>query len=232
MRKGEIKKQEILETAERLFCKDGYETTSVQDILDVLHTSKGSFYHHYASKDMLIESICSRRAEELSRLVSSRLSLKASAVENLNVLFSGFIPLGGEKLTFLLMILPVFNMPEGRQVRYGYCESLLEAFLPDVTGQLISGTMNGELYCPDAEHSARIALMILNNLWCRICSVIISDLNNGHDTDLAELLRMTDSCRVSVEKVLSAPFGSFVLLNMNDLKLLYGQIGQHWNKKA
>jgi hypothetical protein len=47
--------------------------------------------------------------------------------------------------------------------------------------------------------------MILNNLWCRICSVIISDLNNGHDTDLAELLRMTDSCRVSVEKVLSAP---------------------------
>ena len=50
MRKGDIRKQEILATAEQLFCRNGYEQTSVQDIIDCLHSSKGSFYHHYASK--------------------------------------------------------------------------------------------------------------------------------------------------------------------------------------
>ena len=39
MKKGEIKKQEILQTAEAMFCRNGYDKTSVQDILDALHTS-------------------------------------------------------------------------------------------------------------------------------------------------------------------------------------------------
>ena len=45
MLKGDLRKKQILETAEKMFCRDGYEKTSVQDILDVLHLSKGSFYH-------------------------------------------------------------------------------------------------------------------------------------------------------------------------------------------
>ena len=63
MRKGDIRKQEILATAEQLFCRNGYEQTSVQDIIDCLHSSKGSFYHHYASKEALLEGICRNRAE-------------------------------------------------------------------------------------------------------------------------------------------------------------------------
>ena len=62
MRKGDLKKQEILKTAESRFCRFGYETTSVQDILDDLHTSKGSFYHHFESKESLLEEICRSRA--------------------------------------------------------------------------------------------------------------------------------------------------------------------------
>ena len=43
MRKGDEKRQEMLNVAERLFCLKGYEATSVQDILNVLHSSKGGF---------------------------------------------------------------------------------------------------------------------------------------------------------------------------------------------
>lgn len=47
MRKGDAKRQAILDVAEKLFYSKGYEATTVQDILDVLETSKGSFYHHF-----------------------------------------------------------------------------------------------------------------------------------------------------------------------------------------
>ena len=62
MKKGDIRKLEYIQTAERLFCKNGYEATSVQDILDTLHTSKGSFYHHFPSKESLLSAMCVRRA--------------------------------------------------------------------------------------------------------------------------------------------------------------------------
>ena len=51
MRKGEEKRQELLNAAEKLFCAKGYEGTSVQDILNVAEMSKGGFYHHFASKE-------------------------------------------------------------------------------------------------------------------------------------------------------------------------------------
>ena len=63
MLKGDLRKKQILETAERLFCENGYEKTSVQDILDVLRLSKGSFYHHYESKELLLSCICEKRAQ-------------------------------------------------------------------------------------------------------------------------------------------------------------------------
>ena len=62
MIKGEIRKRQILETAESLFAERGYEATSVQDILDVLHLSKGSFYHHFESKEIVLQKICENRA--------------------------------------------------------------------------------------------------------------------------------------------------------------------------
>lgn len=63
MRKGDEKRQEMLAVAERLFCTKGYEATSVQDILDVLPCSKGGFYPHFASKEMVLDTLCTQRAE-------------------------------------------------------------------------------------------------------------------------------------------------------------------------
>ena len=58
MRKGEEKRQVLLNAAEKLFCQQGYEKTSVQDILNVLHISKGGFYHHFASKEDVMKALC------------------------------------------------------------------------------------------------------------------------------------------------------------------------------
>lgn len=62
MRKGDEKKAEILAVSERLFLTRGYEATSIQDILDVLHTSKGGFYHHFVSKDAVLSTLCTQHA--------------------------------------------------------------------------------------------------------------------------------------------------------------------------
>ncbi len=49
---------EIIEAAEELFSTHGYENTSVQDIADKCGMTKGALYHHFESKEDLLEHIC------------------------------------------------------------------------------------------------------------------------------------------------------------------------------
>lgn len=47
----------ILDTATRLFLKNGYEKTSMQAIVQELGMSKGAIYHHFHSKEELFEQV-------------------------------------------------------------------------------------------------------------------------------------------------------------------------------
>ena len=64
MKKGDLRRQAILDTAEALFFQRGYEETSVQDILNAMGLSKGGFYHHFESKMSVLEAVSARRAEK------------------------------------------------------------------------------------------------------------------------------------------------------------------------
>ena len=231
MKKGEIKKQVILQTAETMFCRNGYETTSVQDILDALHTSKGSFYHHYASKELLLEEICRTRAKNGMEKTISGLTDSTSATENINRLFSGAMPLNGENLSFLRMLLPVFTLPEGRQVRAGYADALTEMMLPSTVKEIERGNETGEFYCTDPQHSAEMCWLLIHDCWIRICMLIIRNEQAGSETDLAELLSLTENYRRCVERLLSAPFGSIRLMNLDELIRLTEQIHYSWNRQ-
>ncbi len=231
MKKGEIKKQVILQTAETMFCRNGYETTSVQDILDALHTSKGSFYHHYASKELLLEEICRTRAKNGMEKIISGLTDSTSATENINRLFSGAMPLNGENLSFLRMLLPVFTLPEGRQVRAGYADALTEMMLPSTVKEIERGNETGEFYCTDPQHSAEMCWLLIHDCWIRICMLIIRNEQAGSETDPAELLSLTENYRRCVERLLSAPFGSIRLMNLDELIRLTEQIHYSWNRQ-
>ncbi len=56
-------KERILQTALRLFAKDGYEAVSVSDIAGELDMTKGALYRHYTNKRDILDSIVGRMAE-------------------------------------------------------------------------------------------------------------------------------------------------------------------------
>lgn len=47
----------IVNAAWKLFYEQGYEDTTVEEIIEVSHTSKGSFYHYFDGKDALLSSL-------------------------------------------------------------------------------------------------------------------------------------------------------------------------------
>lgn len=55
----------ILEEALKLFIEKGYESTSIQDIINNLGgLSKGAIYHHFKSKEDIFEAVCRKIGEE------------------------------------------------------------------------------------------------------------------------------------------------------------------------
>ena len=47
----------IVSTAWELFYKQGYDNTTVDEIIERSHTSKGAFYHYFKGKDSLLSSL-------------------------------------------------------------------------------------------------------------------------------------------------------------------------------
>jgi AcrR family transcriptional regulator len=73
--KREATRQDILAAASELFKAKGYETTSVDDIVDSANVAKGTFYYHFEKKDDLLMAIQELKLQESSN--NARQSLKA-----------------------------------------------------------------------------------------------------------------------------------------------------------
>ena len=78
----------ILDTAMRLFMEKGYEHTTIQDIVDQLDVTKGAVYHHFKSKEDILNAAIDRESEPLMRLlVQIRDDPRMTGLEKMQALF-------------------------------------------------------------------------------------------------------------------------------------------------
>jgi AcrR family transcriptional regulator len=55
--RGQATRDHLIETATRLFAERGFEGTSIDAILEDAGVSRGSLYHHFATKEALFEAV-------------------------------------------------------------------------------------------------------------------------------------------------------------------------------
>ena len=67
--------QRLLAAATRLFAEQGYDRTSVQEIVEAAGVAKGALYHYFGSKEDLLQEIYAR----VLRLQQDRLDVRAGA---------------------------------------------------------------------------------------------------------------------------------------------------------
>jgi AcrR family transcriptional regulator len=89
----ELRRQQILETAERLFVKSGYVKTSLRDIAKNAQLSKGAVTHYYPSKHALFLDCIRYHFEQIELSMSPNIP-RASGLE-------GLMQLAGSYLDFL-----------------------------------------------------------------------------------------------------------------------------------
>ena len=65
------RKQEIIDTANRLFSKKGYSQCSINDILNEIGIAKGTFYHYFRSKEDVLDAVIGSITREVMVKVNS-----------------------------------------------------------------------------------------------------------------------------------------------------------------
>ncbi len=82
----EKKRAEIIEFAMKCFAKKGYHATTVDDIVELSGTSKGSVYHYFKSKEEIYLTLLAKSRNELMVRVQTMFANPISAKEKLNQL--------------------------------------------------------------------------------------------------------------------------------------------------
>ena len=214
MRKGEQRKKAILETAERMLYQNGYDGTSVQDIIDALSLSKGGFYHHFESKAQLLETICADKV--LQSIENARAALErqeGTAIERINTLFAEGGIWREENIDFIALYIRVAYRGDNLIMRENFKRLTTRGMLPLLQAIIVDGVAQGVFFTAYSESIGKIILQIMNQLTDEIAALLSG--SGSSEKILVEILDNLDLYRHCVERLLDAPYASLVLYEMS-----------------
>ena len=61
--------ESIITVSEKLFLEKGYEKTSIQDIMNATGMSKGTIFHHFKSKEDILNAVFAKQADESEQII-------------------------------------------------------------------------------------------------------------------------------------------------------------------
>ena len=210
MKKGDERRAQILETAERIFYEKGYEATSVQDILDAMNLSKGGFYHHFESKIALLTEICELRSDEAIGRASEAVAECEGAIDKLNALFSKGGLLHGENADFVGLFLRIAYRGEGVVLRERMKAATVAGASPLMAEIVARGVQEKVFYTRHPDEIGDILLQLFADLMDGIAYILAT-----RPDEIAEALSKLEAYRSSVELLLNAPYGSIELFRID-----------------
>lgn len=210
MHKGDMRKQAILETAEKLFFEKGYKDTSVQDILDRLHCSKGSFYHHYESKVQVLMEICRGKAKAAFEAYQATRYVDEMAA--LNGLVYHAMPFCRDAEGMLTVLLPLQGLTDGQMVLQSVTEAQKEYFFPEMERLLYELKKAKRMYFTQS--------MLPELLWdsytaCygKLMQEAAAIMQGGSTQNVIQIM---EAERFLWERLTDAPFGSIELIRADE----------------
>lgn len=150
-------RKKILEVSKDLFLEKGFDNTSIQDIIDGLGgLTKGVIYHHFGSKDEILQSIISENNHEILNY-NWRGDTALEKIQN--SLMDAFSNLEQQRLVYSVSIMLRSPRLLGEQYL-----SLFSDFLPGIREKIFEGVKDKSIKTEYPEELADLIVLTLN-IW-------------------------------------------------------------------
>ena len=152
----------ILDVSTRLFSTKGYDKTSLQDIINETKLSKGAIYHHFASKEDILETIFNRIGEENTAFLAKvRDDKAANGLEKLRNIIRAAVFNSNQSL--MLTITP--SLLDNPRFLAMQIEQIYRIVAPKFIQPILQeGMEDGSIRVKNPKEVAE-AIMILANTW-------------------------------------------------------------------
>ena len=153
------RRNEILDVAERLFCTNGYDNTSTNDILAEIGIARGTLYYHFKNKEDILDAMIDRILDETVRKAESiALDESVPVLERLTktVLAANVDTKTGS------MILEQVHKPQNALMHSKIQERLLSQLVPLFVKIVEDGIAQNLMYTDYPEDTMQMLLLYAN----------------------------------------------------------------------
>lgn len=214
VKSAEIRKQELLATAMRLFAAQGYEQTSINQIIAALNISKGAFYHHYSSKEDLVEALAAMYAEEAAARARSVLEDESlDAFGRLSMFLSRMRNSKTESAAELQAAFAPIFLERNRDLYERTQQAVNKVIQPILARIIAEGVADRTFDTSDAEAAAETMLHLMASTRAMVAGLYAA--TNQLDVQ-RQMNRLVDRMRylsTVIDRILGIPEGSIELVD-------------------
>lgn len=210
-----VRRDEILDSAQRLINTKGYEQMTVQDILDELQIAKGTFYHYFDSKQALLEAFIERMIEAMEHIFRSVVDTpQLTALDKLNRFFALLGQYKTTEQTVMRTILRVWYTDDNALVRQKMRTATLERVAPLFAAVIHQGIEEGSLTTRYPDEAAEVVFSLAQDMVDILSHLLLS----SQRIEFGRFERTVAAYTDVIERALGTPPHSLMLADTETLR--------------
>lgn len=160
MKKGERRKQDLLNIAYRMFIEKGYENISVDDIIIEAGIAKGTYYYYFESKEATLEAVIEMMIEKAENIAKAALMNPVPIPQKLASVVYAFQPNKDE-----IVITDVLERKENIVMHDKIGKKIVEVAVPILSDIVREGIAQGIFVCTNVEERVKMLLIMSQNMF-------------------------------------------------------------------
>ena len=164
MKKGERRKQELLQIAYRMFISRGYENTSVDEIIEEADIAKGTYYYYFETKEQMLEEVIGMMIDQEMETASRILQAEIPVPQKIIGMISSLRPTQEER-----PIEGALMQPENIVMHEKIRKKIVEMAVPLLSKVVEEGIGQGIFACDNIAERVRMLLVISSSTFDEGC---------------------------------------------------------------
>ena len=155
MKKGEKRKKELLKIAYDMFLTQGYENTSVDEIIEKAQIAKGTYYYHFQSKEQMLEEVIDMMIDSETKMAKQIITMDISVPQKIVMMLTSMKPTEAEQ--------PIKNalfQPENVLMHHKVRKKLINIITPLLSEVINEGVEEGIFECDNIPERVKMLLII------------------------------------------------------------------------
>jgi len=220
VKKHDVRKNELINVAQNMFYRKGYEHTSVAAIIDAVGIAKGTFYHYFKSKEDLLDQIIKRQADIIDQIINRVANdTDINAVEKINRVFSLISQYKAEEKEVMIMVSKALHKDENLILRDKMVKSRIKTVAPKLAEIINQGISERMFNTGPAEHIAEILLYLPIHVWDDIARAF-QNREPNHEMKNT-IIKKYNTCENAMARILGVQEGAIKIVDSPVIEMFF-----------